>query len=247
MPYPPQPPAAAAPETEGYEGPPVPEPPRRVPFGIVLVTALLGVLAALFLTFAVAAVAAFDFDESIGRAVAGGLLMVVLIVGAALIGAVAWSFPRNGNQLGALIVGAVVALIGLFVLADVLIEGGTADGAGYGVIGLALGALVILLPLLGDGPGYLATRRVWADAERAWLREMTTPVAPPQPGWPGSYPGQYPSQPGYPPQPGQPPALGQPYPAGPEQPYPGAQQAYPGAQQAYPAAQQQWGPPPTGQ
>jgi hypothetical protein len=229
MPYPPQPPAAAEPAAGEYEGPPVPEPPRRVPFGIVLVTALLGVLTALFLAIAVAAIQAFDFTDSIGRAAAGGMLMALLAVCAALTAAVGWSFPRNGNQIGALVVGAAVALIGLILLADVLIEGGSTDGAGYGVIGLVLGMLIILLPMLGDGPGYLASRRVWAAAERDWLREMTKPPTPP----PTAFPVQYPQQP----PPGYPAPLGQPYPG---QPYPG--QPYPA--QPYPAQQWAQQPPP---
>ncbi|HEV7961741.1 MAG TPA: hypothetical protein VGP57_04285 [Actinoplanes sp.] len=177
-------------EPDEYQGPPVPEPPRRIPFGITLATALLGVVTVLLLTLAVAAVASFASDQSVGRSAAGGLLMCLLTVCAALSAAVSWSFVRNGNQIGALVVGGLVALTGLISLADGMLNEDSASGVAFGLLGIVLGLLVGLVPLLGDGPGYLAARRVWSKAEREWLRDLTTAAVPMAPAWPGAHPGQ---------------------------------------------------------
>jgi hypothetical protein len=247
----PHPPPAPADESEPdeYAGPPVPEPPRRIPFGITLATALLGVVTVLLLTLAVAAVASFAFDQSVGRSAAGGLLMSLLAGCAALSGAVSWSFVRNGNQIGTLVVGGLVALTGLISLAAGMLSDDSASGVAFGLLGVVLGLLVGLVPLFGDGPGYLAARRVWSKAEREWLRDLTTAAVPPAPAWPGARPAQqWPGPhaqpqawPGPPAQPQQ-----QAWPGPPAQPQ---QQAWPGPQaqpQPWPAPdpQQHWGGPP---
>ena len=229
-------------ESEGYEGPPVPEPPRRVPFGVALVAALLGVVSLLTLSLAAAALTSFDAEFSLGRAVGGGLLVTLLAICAAVPAAVGWSFVRNGNQIGALVVGGVVALAGLISLATGMLNETTREAVVPGLLGVALGLVIALLPLLGDAPGYLAARRVWAKAERDWLRDLTAaPAAAATPAWPGGYPGQQwpgPQQPAWPQQ-QQPWAQQQPWPqqpAWPQQPW--AQPQW-GAQ-----PQQQWGTPP---
>ena len=235
----PNPPPTPADETEPdeYDGPPVPEPPRRVPFGITLTTALLGVVTVLLLTFAVAAVASFTFDQTVGRSAAGGLLMTALAVCAALSGAVGWSFARNGNQIGALVVGGLVALTGLISLADGMLSDDNTSGVAFGLLGVVLGLLVGLVPLLGDGPGYLAARRVWSKAEREWLRDMTTAAVPPAPAWPAAHAGQQWAGPQLPPQGWQLPPQGWPGPQ--PQPWPA-----PHPQQPWGMPPQQWAPPP---
>ena len=188
MPHPPLPTdESEADDPDEYEGPPVPEPPRRVPFGVTVVAALLGVVSSLVLFLTIGALTSFNATDGVGRATAGGLLVTLLAVCSAFPAAVAWSFVRNGNQIGSLVVGGLVALAGLISLAVGMLSDTRRDAVVTGLLGVVLGLLVALLPLLGDGPGYLAARRVWAKAERDWLRELTTapvPVA----AWPGAHP-----------------------------------------------------------
>jgi hypothetical protein len=220
----------APPDAEDHDadlGPAVPEPPRRVPFGVTVTAALLGLVSVLLLLGATVALTTNSYyDDSIGEAAAEGLATAAIAVSAALVAAVAWSFVRNGNTVGPLVVGVLLLLSGLIGLAaGVISEGGT-DGLRVGVVALVLGLGVILVPLLGHAPSYLAARRVWSKAERDWLHDLATPEAPPrmpyqpqwgqpalpQPPW-GAPPQQpaYPQQYQYPPQPGQPPT-GQPWP-----------------------------------
>ena len=189
MPHPPLPTdESEADEPDEYEGPPVPEPPRRVPFGVTVVAALLGVVSLLVLFLTIGALTSFNATDGVGRAAAGGLLVTVLAVCSAFPAAVAWSFVRNGNQIGSLVVGGLVALAGLISLAIGMLSDTRRDAVVTGLLGVVLGLLVALLPLLGDGPGYLAARRVWAKAERDWLRELTTAPVPPVAAWPGAHP-----------------------------------------------------------
>ena len=194
MPHPPLPADESDPdgteETDEYEGPPVPEPPRRVPFGVTVVAALLGVVSLLVLFLTVDALTSFNATDGVGRAAAGGLLVTLLAICSAFPAAVAWSFVRNGNQIGSLVVGGLVALAGLISLAIGMLSDTRRDAVVTGLLGVVLGLLIALLPLLGDGPGYLAARRVWAKAERDWLRELTTAPVPPVAAWPGAHPGR---------------------------------------------------------
>lgn len=228
----------AATDAEDHDddlGPFVPEPPRRVPFGVTVTAALLALVSVLLLLGATAALTTNSYyDDSISEAVAEGLATAAIAVGAALVAAVAWSFVRNGNTVGPMVVGVLLLLTGLIGLAVGVIGEGDTDGLRVGVVALVLGLGVILVPLLGHGPSYLAARRVWSKAEREWLHDLATPQAPPrmpyQPQWGGQQalpqppwgaPQQQPAfaqQYQYPPQPNQPPP-GQPWPGPQPQPH----------------------------
>jgi len=207
LPHPPPP----TDEPDSSSESPIPEPPRRVPFAVSLVTALLGLVALLAGFLSVAALISANTSDSLGRAAAGGLLVSLLAVCAAVAGAVAWSFPRNGNQLGTLVIGGVVALAGLISLACGVLSETNTNPVVLGTLGVVLGLMIALGPLVGDAPGYLAARRVWARAERDWLRQLTTAAVPPPVVWPGAHPGQpwQPQQP-WPQQPTPPPSGGPP-------------------------------------
>jgi len=225
-------PAEEEEDFDEYAKPAMPEPPRRVPFGIAVTTALLGVVTVMLVALTLAALTSFHFNDDLGRSFLGGLLMTVLAVGSGVTGAVAWSFVRNGNQIGALVVGGIVALLGLINLASGMMSAFlVSDNLAYGMVGVLVGMVIGLLPLLGDGPGYLAARRVWAKAERDWLNDITTDHTPPVAAqqWPGQ------------------PWLGQqqPWPAPQQQPWPAPQQGWPAPQQQPwgQPAQQPWGQP----
>jgi hypothetical protein len=233
-------------------GSPIPEPPRRVPFGVAVTAVLLGMLA---LPLAVLAMVTLysgeSYSQDVGEATLRGLAAAALAVCAVLVLAVAWSFVRDGNTVGPMIVGVLVVVAGLILLATgVAGDDSSLEGLRVGIVALVLGLGVLLVPLLGQGPAYLAARRVWAQAEKSWLQELATPEAtiPPQ-QWQGfgQYPGQqqwggiapqagypaaqagFPAQPGYPGQPGYPAQPG--YPG---QPGYGAQPGY-AAQPGQPA------------
>ena len=203
----------------------IPEPPRRVPFGVVVTTVLLGMLSLPLIMAAVVLVFSGEsFTVGVGEAALRGLGASVVAVCAVLVVAVGWSFVRDGNTVGPMAVGVVAVLTGLILLV-VGVAGEAPETAWLrvGVLALVLGLGVLLVPLLGHGPAYLAARRVWSRAERDWLHDLTTPAAPPM-GHPQQWPGQYPPQqqwggapqhqqpppgyppaaPGYPPQPGYP-------------------------------------------
>lgn len=198
-------------------GPVIPDPPRRVPFGVAVTVALLGLIA---LSLAIAALLTVSTDsyirDTVGEAAAKGLFTAVLAVGAALTAAVAWSLVRNGNTVGPMVVGGLILITGLVFLVTGVASESDTGGLQVGILALVVGLGVLLIPLLGHGPSYLAARRVWAKAEADWLKELATPVAPPpmqyQQPWPGHYPPQqqpqwgapppqYPPQYQYPPQP----------------------------------------------
>jgi hypothetical protein len=235
----------ASPDAEDHDegiGLSVPEPPRRVPFAVTVTAALLGLVSVLLLIGATAALTTNSYyEDSIGEAAAKGLATAAVAVSAALVAAVAWSFVRNGNTVGPLVVGVLLLLAGLLGLGAGVISESDTDGLRLGVVALVLGLGVILVPLLGHGPSYLAARRVWSKAEREWLHDLATPEAPPpmpyQPQWGGQHsppqpqwgapPQQqpaYPQQYQYPPQPNQP-QPGQPWP-GPQQPQPQQYEAW---------------------
>jgi hypothetical protein len=166
-----------APEPLDEEAPAVPQPPRRVPFGIAVVTALLGLVTVLLLIVAGGGIGGVTFDGSMGRAAGVGLMLALLVGAGAVSGAVTWSFVRNGNQLGALVVGALTAVTGLVLLGTGL-AGSAGAAVAWGVVAIPTGLLITLVPLLGHGPGYLAARRVWARAEAEWLDELTAAPIP---------------------------------------------------------------------
>ncbi|GID98125.1 hypothetical protein ACFQFC_29435 [Amorphoplanes digitatis] len=228
-------------ETDEDLGPTTPEPPRRVPFAVAVTASLLGLVAMALLIGAVLTLTSDSYYDSVGEATAEGLATAGLAMGAAVVAAVAWSMVRNGNTVGPMVVGGLVLLTGLIFLVSAVAADSDTAGLRIGVLALVLGLGVLLVPLFGQGPAYLAARRVWADAERDWLQDLTTP-AQPQGQWPGQYPppqqwGVPAPQPGYPPQyqyPPQPP--GQPWPGPPPPQY-----------QAWPAAPTAWSAPPAQQ
>ncbi|RSM59375.1 hypothetical protein DMB66_28095 [Actinoplanes sp. ATCC 53533] len=250
---------ADAEELDEDHGSQIPEPPRRVPFGVAVTTALLGMLSLPLIILSMATLFSGEaFSVSIGEATLRGLGAAVAAICAVLVVAVAWSFVRDGNTIGPMVVGLLVVVTGLILLATG-VAGVTPDTEELrmGMVALVLGLGVLLVPLLGHGPAYLAARRVWSRAERDWLQELTTtetpPMAHPQ-QWPGHYgqpqqqwgatpqqqwagapQPQYPPQPGYPAQPAQPGYTAQPghpaqpgNPAQPTQPGHPAQPAQPG-------------------
>jgi len=254
---------ADAEELDEDHGSQIPEPPRRVPFGVAVTTALLGMLSLPLIILAMATLFSGEaFSVSVGEATLRGLGAAVAAICAVLVVAVAWSFVRDGNTVGAMVVGLLVVITGLILLATgVAGVAPDTEELRMGIVALVLGLGVLLVPLLGHGPAYLAARRVWSRAERDWLQELTTaetsPTAHAQ-QWPGHYPPQQqwgaapqqqwggaPQQPQYPPQPGYPAQPGyaaQPghaaqsgYPAQPGQP---SQPGYP-AQYQYPSQQAQ--------
>ncbi|MEU7901866.1 hypothetical protein [Actinoplanes sp. NPDC049118] len=244
-------------ETDEDLGPTIPEPPRRVPFAVAVTASLLGLVA---LTLLIGAMLTLTtnayYSDGVGEATAEGLVTAGLAMSAAVVAAVAWSMVRNGNTIGPMIVGGLVLLTGLIFLVSAVAADSDTDGLRIGVLALVLGLGVLLVPLFGHGPPYLAARRVWANAEREWLHDLTTPAAPPaypQGPWPGHYPPQQqqwgaPAQPGYPPQYRYPPQ--QPWPGGPAPQYqawpetPPVWSAPPAQQPAHPQpAPQQPGPP----
>jgi hypothetical protein len=202
---------ADAEEIDEDHGSAIPEPPRRVPFGVAVTAALLGLQSVLLLVTGLVAVSAGSYRETVGEATAQGLAAALVAVCAALVAAVAWSFVRDGNTVGSMIVGGLTLVTGL-----ILLVGGVAGSdpetelLRLGVPALVIGLGVLLVPLLGHAPAYLAARRVWSRAERDWLHELTTPQAPPQQWappqqqWGGPVQPQYAPPPGYPGQPGYP-------------------------------------------
>ncbi|MGW4944887.1 hypothetical protein ACWEOZ_25230 [Actinoplanes sp. NPDC004185] len=229
---------ADAEEIDEDHGSAIPEPPRRVPFGVAVTAALLGLLSVLLLVIAVVALSAGSFRQSVGEATAQGLATALVAVCAALVAAVAWSFVRDGITVGPMIVGGLTLVAGLILLvAGVAGSDPETEVLRLGVLALVVGLGVLLVPLLGQAPAYLAARRVWSRAERDWLHELTTPEAPPQPQWgPGHYPPPQQPQWGAVPQPHYVPPPGYPGQAG----Y-AAQPGYP-AQYQYPPQQAQgWG------
>ena len=265
---------ADAEELDEDHGSQIPEPPRRVPFGVAVTTALLGMLSLPLIILAMATLFSGEaFSVSVGEATLRGLGAAVAAICAVLVVAVAWSFVRDGNTVGPMVVGLLVVVIGLILLATgVAGVAPDTEELRMGMVALVLGLGVLLVPLLGHGPAYLAARRVWSRAERDWLRELTTaetpPTAHPQ-QWPGHYPPQqqwgaapqqqwagapqqqHPPQPGYPPQPGHATQSGHPpqpgYPA--QHPYPSQQaQDWTGQQpQPYQAWPEATAPPWSGQ
>lgn len=231
-------------ETDEDLGPTIPEPPRRVPFAVAVTASLLGLIALLLLLGALLTLTTNSYyEDGVGEATAKGLATAGLAMSAAVVAAVAWSMVRNGNAIGPMVVGGLVLLTGLVFLVSAVATDSDTDGLRVGVLALVLGLGVLLVPLFGHGPPYLAARRVWARAERDWLHDLTTPAAPafPQGAWAGHYPppqwGSPPQQPppGYPPQYQYPPQQqGQPWP-GPQAPQ---YQAWPDAAQAWSAPQQ---------
>lgn len=240
---------ADAEELDEDHGSQIPEPPRRVPFGVAVTTALLGMLSLPLIILTTATLFSGEaFSVSIGEATLRGLGAAVAAICAVLVVAVAWSFVRDGNTIGPMVVGLLVVITGLILLGTG-VAGVTPDTEELrmGMVALVLGLGVLLVPLLGHGPAYLAARRVWSRAERDWLQELTTaetpPTAHPQ-QWPGHYPQQwgatpqqqwagapqpqYPPQPGYPAQPGHPSQPGNPAQSGhPAQPGHPVQPGYP--------------------
>jgi hypothetical protein len=263
---------ADAEELDEDHGSPIPDPPRRVPFGVAVTTALLGMLVVpLVLLAMVTLFSGGGYTDDVGEATLRGLAASVVAVCAVLVVAVAWSFVRDGTTVGPMIVGLLVVIAGLIMLgAGVAGESPDTQGLPVGVLAIVLGLGVLLVPLLGQAPAYLAARRVWSRAERDWLRELTTPEVPPlgPQQWPGHYAPQqqwggapqpgYPPQYQYPPQPGPgwtgqqppqyqawpeptvPPWSGQ---QPPEQPFPAPPLAQPAQQFSAPPAQQYSGPP----
>lgn len=210
---------------EDDHGPAVPEPPRRVPFGIALTTTLLGVVTLTSLLEVAITTDDLVRSDSVAESVGWGLLMALGAVGAAVTAAVAWSFTRNGKTIGAQVIGGLVVLAGLIALIDGVATEDEPAGVGTGVLYLVLGLSLIVVPLLGDGPVYLAARRVWSDAERDWLRSLATPDAPP------ALPFQHQPWPAPPPQ-------HQPWPAQPPQHQPWPAQQPPWAAAPQPAQPQ---------
>ncbi|MET8150784.1 hypothetical protein ACIBSW_02040 [Actinoplanes sp. NPDC049668] len=207
-------------ETDEDLGPTLPEPPRRVPFAVAVTASLLGVVALTLLIGAVLTLTANSYYyDGVGEATAEGLATAGLAVGAAVVAAVAWSMVRNGNSVGPMVVGGLVLLTGLIFLVSAVAADSDTDGLRIGVLALVLGLGVLLAPMFGQGPAYLAARRVWAKAERDWLQGLATPAGP-QVQWPVQYPPpqyQYPPQPPGHPWPG-PPAQYQAWPAAPPAP-----------------------------
>ena len=227
---------ADAEEIDEDHGSAIPEPPRRIPFGVAVTAALLGLQSVLLLVTGLVAVTAGSYRASVGEATAQGLAAALVAVCAALVAAVAWSFVRDGVTVGSMIVGGLTLVTGL-----ILLVGGVAGSdpetelLRLGVLALVIGLGVLLVPLLGHAPAYLAARRVWSRAERDWLHELTTPEVAPQ-QWPGHYPPPQ-QQWGGPPQPQYVPPPGHPGQAGFT-----AQPGYP-AQYQYPPQQTQgWAP-----
>jgi hypothetical protein len=186
------------------------------------------------------------YEDGVGAATAKGMASAGLAVSAAVVAAVAWSMVRNGNTIGPMVVGGLVLLAGLIFLVSAVSTDSDTDGLRIGVVALVLGLGVLLVPLFGHGPPFLAARRVWAKAERDWLQDLTRPAAPqyPQGAWPGHYPQPQwgaPQQPGYPPQFQYPPQQ-------PGPPWPGPQtpqyQAWPDAARAWSAPPAPQSPPP---
>ncbi|MGA5303025.1 hypothetical protein ACPCHT_24060 [Nucisporomicrobium flavum] len=223
------------PEEEHDEdhAPAVPEPPRRVPFGVAVAAGFLGLLTVLLLIGAVATLTSSGlYRDTVGEAAAEGLGTAVIAASAVLVAASAWAFVRNGNSIASTVVGGLTMVAGLICLIQGVMSGTDPEGVRVGVVALAIGLGITLPPLAGHGPLYLAARRVWAKGEREWLQELATsdtpPVAPHQPWgqpwtpypaaqqqqawphqqpWPGPGPGPGPYQgqpvPSYPPQQGQ--------------------------------------------
>ena len=163
----------------------VPEPPRRVPFGVAVATGFLGLLAILLTIGATATLTASGlYEDTVGEAAAEGLGTVVIAVCAVLVAASAWSFARNGNTVAPMVVGGLTMLAGLVSLVQGVMADTDAEGVRVGVVALAVGLGITLPPLIGQSPLYLAARRVWAKAEKDWLRDLATsdtPPAAPQP------------------------------------------------------------------
>ncbi|MFI7600856.1 hypothetical protein [Actinoplanes sp. NPDC049681] len=232
--------------------PVVPEPPRRVPFGVAVTTSFLVLLALLLFVGAIATlVPSGIYRDEVGEAAAEGLGTALIAIAAVLVAATAWSFARNGNTVGPMIVGGLTVLAGLICLAQGVMA--DTDGVRVGLLALAVGLGTTLPALMGQSPLYLAARRVWAQAEKDWLHDLATPEAapliqpwqPPQQGqpWPGPHygpphqPQPYPAQLGQPVQPGQP---AMPYPGQPAMPYPGHYPGQPGMPPAMPSVNQPW-------
>ena len=160
--------------------PVVPEPPRRVPFGVAVATGFLGLLAILLTIGATATLTASGlYEDTIGEAAAEGLGTVLIAVSAVLVAASAWSFARNGNTVGPMVVGGLTLLAGLICLIQGVMTDTDAEGVRVGVVALAIGLGITLPPLAGQSPLYLAARRVWAKAEKEWLRDLATSDSPP--------------------------------------------------------------------
>ncbi len=236
---------AGAEESDEDHGSQIPEPPRRVPFGVVVTTALLGMLSLpLIMLTTVTLFSGEHYAVDVGEAALRGLGAAAAAVCAVLVVAVAWSFVRDGNTAGPMAVGLLVVVTGLILLGTG-VAGGVPDAEELrmGVLALVLGLGVLLVPLLGHGPAYLAARRVWARAERDWLRDLTTPESPP-PVHPQQWPGHYTphpqgggtSQPQYQPDPRHQPAH-PPQPGYTTHPGQAAQTAHP-SQPGYPAQYQ---------
>jgi hypothetical protein len=241
-------------------GSPIPDPPRRVPFAVAVTVVLLGFVSVFLLLIATLIVAASTNEpDALGQTLAEGLGAAAILAAAALVAALAWSFVRDGRTVGPMVVGCVVLLLGLLALGNGVIGDSPDPGLlRLSMVALTLGLGLLLVPLAGHGPAYLAARRVWSRAERDWLHEMATPVVAvpvtyPQQQWPGQYPpppqpaqwGGYPGQPGYPPQYQYPPQPAQAWQAQPPQQY----QAWPDpTAPAWVDPQQQFpGPPAQGQ
>ncbi len=218
------------PEEEHDEdhAPAVPEPPRRVPFGVAVAAGFLGLLTVLLLIGAVATLTSSGlYRDTVGEAAAEGLGTAVIAASAVLVAASAWAFVRNGNSIASTVVGGLTMVAGLICLIQGVMSGTDPEGVRVGVVALAIGLGITLPPLAGHGPLYLAARRVWAKGEQEWLQELATsdtpPVAPHQPWgqpwtpypapqhqqawphqqqpWPGPGPHQGQPVPSYPPQP----------------------------------------------
>lgn len=174
--------------------PAVPEPPRRVPFGVAVTTAFLALLALLLFVGAVATLTSSGlYRDTVGEAAAEGLGTAVIAIAAVLTAATAWSFARNGTTVGPMIVGGLTVLAGLISLVQGVLADTDAEGVRVGVLALALGLGITLPALIGQSPLYLAARRVWAKAEKEWLQDLATedPAAqPPFQPWPAPQQGQ---------------------------------------------------------
>ena len=162
--------------------PAVPEPPRRVPFGVAVTTGFLALLAILLTVGAIAALTATGlYEETVGEAAVEGLAVVLIVVCAVLVAATAWSFARNGNTIASMVAGGLTLLFGLIILVNAILTNADTEGVRVGVVALGVGLGITLPPLIGQSPLYLAARRVWAKAEKEWLRDLATSDTPPAP------------------------------------------------------------------
>ena len=167
------------PTIDENHGSPIPEPPQRVPFGVVVTTALLGMLS-------LPLIIAGDGDAVLRRSPSRSTSARPRSAG--LAASVGRRLRRAGRR-GGLVVrprrqhgradgrSALLAVVaGLILLATGVAGDDTGDCCAVGLLALVLGLGVLLVPLLSHGPAYLAARQVWSRAERDWLHDLTTPV-----------------------------------------------------------------------